>query len=289
MRDGTIYTLSEYIEKNEYEERASHSLGEKMAKATDNPRWMLIAGGIAGAAIFLVIVYLRLDAERKRFDPRLRPIQSIDAPGGPLIGGPFDLIDVNRKRVTSEDLKGKWMYIYFGFANCPDICPQEMAKMTKVTRELDKRIGPDYWQPLFISIDAARDTPEKLKEYLQDFHHRILGLTGTEGEVEQVARSYRVYFAVPDDPAMNQQDYLIDHSIIMYLMDPSGKFCDYTTKEFTWFESYNKLLKRMMDYEKKQQENGLLFNEKVTKLMSFSGTEDELSSIATAKLQKKQR
>ncbi|EAN80801.1 electon transport protein SCO1/SCO2, putative, partial [Trypanosoma cruzi] len=127
-------------------------------------------------------------------------------------------------------------------------------------QHLDKKVGRDYWQPLFISLDPRRDTPEKVREYLADFSPRILGLVGTQEEVEAAAREYRVYFAIPDEEGMSEDDYLVDHSIIMYLMDPEGRFCDYTTKEFQWFESYSKLLRRMMDYERekvrKQRERG---------------------------------
>lgn len=251
QKDSQIYTYNEYVEKHEMEERAGRTIGEAVDEMRDNPAWMLWALGFLTLGVMTVVVSIRVRREQLRFDPKLRAVKSFDSPEGPSIGGPFNLLDVRTgKRVTDEDLKGKWLYIYFGFTNCPDVCPEEMAKMVRVINHLDKKVGRDYWQPIFVSLDPRRDTPEKIREYLSDFSPRIMGLVGTQEEVEEAARQYRVYFAIPDEEAMSEDDYLVDHSIIMYLMDPTGKFCDYTTKEFQWFESYSKLLRRMMDFER---------------------------------------
>lgn len=255
-KDSTIYTMTEYMEMEEKDGRLSTSLKDKASEKLDNPFWLL--WGLLGMGIvtFSVIFSIRFRQERIRFDPSLQTVKVLDNDDGPQIGGPFTLTDVNGNTVTNEDLKGKWLYIYFGFINCPDICPEEMRKMSKMARHLDKRIGKDYWQPVFITVDPKRDTKEKLKEYLSDFYPRILGLTGTFEQTDAAARAFRVYYAIPDEPGMTDQDYLIDHSIVMYLMDPNGKFVDYTTKEFSWNESYTKLLRRMMDYERAKAASG---------------------------------
>lgn len=253
-RDGQIYTMQQYIELEEA--RAKKGVKDQLIDSMDHPGWNLMALVFIAAGVGIIIVGMRLRRERFNFDPKMRQVKAIDIEGGVSIGGPWSLVDTDGKRWTNEDFKGKWLWIYFGFTNCPDVCPQEMAKMTRCITQMDKRVGADYWQPLFISIDAKRDTPHVLKEYLKGFHPRILGLTGTAEEVEKAAREFRVYFAVPDEYEEGSPDYLIDHSIIMYLMDPEGKFCDYTTKEFTWFESHAKLMRRMADYEKKKAEKG---------------------------------
>lgn len=251
QRDSQIYTYNEYVEKHELEERAGRTMSEAVDEMRDNPVWMLWALGFLTLGVVTVVISIRIRREQMRFDPKLRAVKSFDSPEGPSIGGPFSLVDVKTgRRVTDVDMKGKWLYIYFGFTNCPDVCPEEMAKMARVIKHLDKKVGKDYWQPIFISLDPKRDTPAKIREYLSDFSPRIMGLVGTQAEVEAAARQYRVYFAIPDEEAMSEDDYLVDHSIIMYLIDPEGRFSDYTTKEFQWFESYSKLLRRMMDYER---------------------------------------
>lgn len=254
-RDYQLYTINEYEQKLESETFGHQKIIDDAKRVTDNPMWLMWSLAFMSFGVIYVLVCVRLRREKQRFDPKLRAIHSIDMPGGPTIGGPFELEGVDGKKWTNEDFKGKWIYIYFGFTNCPDICPQEMAKMSRLIGHMDKKVGAENWQPVFVSIDAARDTKEAVKEYLKDFHPRILGLTGTAEQVEKAAREFRVYFAVPDEFG-DSPDYLIDHSIIMYLMDPTGAFCDYTTKEFTWHESYTKLLRRMVDYEKERARGG---------------------------------
>merc|ERR1712203_462641 len=102
-------------------------------------------------------------------------------------------VDRKGKRVTDEDLKGQYLLMYFGFTFCPDICPQEMEKQTQVIELIEKAVGP-VATPVFISIDPNRDTPPVIDEYCSDFHPRIVGLTGTNEQVKQVSRAYRVYY-----------------------------------------------------------------------------------------------
>ena len=271
-RESKLYTMQQYMELEEARKR--RGAGEILVDSMEHPGWNLVALAIMSIGIVGTVVSMRLRRERFRFDPKMREVKSIDIDGGVSIGGPFSLVDADGKRWTNEDFKGKWLWIYFGFTNCPDVCPQEMAKMTRCITQVDKRVGPDYWQPLFISIDAKRDTPAAVQEYLKAFHPRIKGLTGTAAEVEAAAREFRVYFAVPDEFDETMPDYLIDHSIIMYLMDPDGKFSDYTTKEFTWYESHAKLLRRMTDYEKKRSATSADANLRVANLDSYTDDTD---------------
>ncbi|KAF9152860.1 Cu-binding protein [Linnemannia schmuckeri] len=153
--------------------------------------------------------------------------------GKPKIGGPFSLIDQNGIRTTNEDFKGRYMLIYFGFTNCPDICPEELDKMAEVldTVKADPEIG-DVITPIFITCDPQRDTVAEVNEYVKDFHKDLIGLTGTLEEIARVAKSYRVYFSKP--PKVNPgEDYLVDHSIFFYLMAPDGSFVDCYAKDHT--------------------------------------------------------
>jgi protein SCO1/2 len=135
------------------------------------------------------------------------------------VGGPFALMDQNGRTVTETDLKGKPFLVFFGFTNCPDICPTALFDMSEVLR----RLGPDAEKvnAIFISVDPARDTPEKMKDYLQSFHERISALTGSQADIDAVTKAYKAYAKrVP----LEGGDYTMDHSAIVYLMDKNGRF-----------------------------------------------------------------
>jgi protein SCO1/2 len=141
--------------------------------------------------------------------------------GGLTIGGPFTLRDGSGKAVTDQDFRGKYMLVYFGYTFCPDVCP---TTLNAVAEAMDK-LGPtaSQVQPLFITVDPKRDTPDVVKQYAAAFGPRIEGLTGTPEEIAVVAKEYRVYFAEHrTGPGPN--DYSMDHSSVLYLMSPSGGF-----------------------------------------------------------------
>jgi protein SCO1 len=140
--------------------------------------------------------------------------------GGLAIGGPFSLVGTDGNTVTDAQFRGRWMLVYFGYTFCPDVCPTELQA---VAATLDK-LGPDAKEiaPLFITIDPARDTPSVLAGYTKLFDSRLIGLTGTAAQIQDVAREYRVYYAkiVQKDSSL----YLMDHSSFVYLMGPDGRF-----------------------------------------------------------------
>ncbi|WP_373505256.1 SCO family protein [Aestuariivirga sp.] len=146
--------------------------------------------------------------------------------GTPLNGGPFSLIDQNRKRVTEKDFLGQYMLVFFGYTYCPDICPTELQVMTAAIDQM----GPagDRITPVFISIDPERDTPEVLRAYVENFGPRLVGLTGSAERIADVAKAYRVYYAKASNSG--PWDYLMDHSSIIYLMGPDGRY----VKHFTY-------------------------------------------------------
>ncbi len=140
--------------------------------------------------------------------------------GEPLIGGAFELVDQDGKPFTDKDLKGKYSLIYFGYTYCPDICPTELQTMTAALEML----GPlaEKIRPIMISVDPERDTPEVLKEYISNFHPSFIGLTGTPEQVKKAAAAYRTFYRKVAEEGGD--DYQMDHSSIVYLMDPDGKY-----------------------------------------------------------------
>lgn len=136
----------------------------------------------------------------------------------PHIGGPFHLINQDGKAVTDKDFAGKYLLIYFGFASCPAICPTELQKITNTYQSLSKD-WQDRIQPIFITIDPERDTPDILKDYVALFLPQMVGLTGTTDQIENVKKAYKVYGAkVPEGTS-----YTMDHSSFIYFMGPDTK------------------------------------------------------------------
>ena len=140
-----------------------------------------------------------------------------------LIGGPFTLTDHDGKVFTEQNLLGRYSLIFFGYTFCPDVCPTTLSDLTEALTLLGQ--DADKVRPLFVSVDPGRDTAEYIKEYVSYFHPNVLGLTGTEEQIKQAAKAYRVYYAREKGEAdADEEDYTISHSSIVYLMGPDGKF-----------------------------------------------------------------
>jgi protein SCO1 len=178
-----------------------------MMSARTNRLLLVLAAFLAGLGAILAILLMVV-----------RPEMAAMVPSA-AIGGPFRLIDQNGQAVTDRDLKGEPFLVFFGFTHCPDVCPTTLMELSEV---LDK-LGPDAArvEALFITVDPERDTPAELKDYLSSFNPRFKGLTGDPAAIAQVAKSYRVYMKkVP----LENGDYTMDHTALVYLMDKNGKF-----------------------------------------------------------------
>jgi len=152
------------------------------------------------------------------------------------IGGPFRLVDQDGKTVTDADLKGKWSLVYFGYTHCPDACPTALNDIAIALDELGSKRSAV--RPVFITVDPERDTPEVLKAYVTAFDAPILALTGTPEEVAQAAKGYRVYYAKHPEAG---GDYSMDHSSVIYVMDPEGRF----TASFTHQSAPEEIAERL--------------------------------------------
>jgi protein SCO1/2 len=142
----------------------------------------------------------------------------VSIPGSVQVGGPFTLQGADGKAVSDASFRGRWMLVYFGYTFCPDVCPTELQA---VAASLDQ-LGPLAAKvaPLFITIDPGRDTPTAIGQYTKLFDDRLIGLTGSDKQIADVARAYRVYYARAE--AKGSTDYLMDHSSFLYLMGPDG-------------------------------------------------------------------
>ena len=182
------------------------------AKPATSPRFLLIALGFAAVLVVISGVLLALALTRG-------PHGASGSLLANAIGGPFKLVDQNGQPFTDADLKGKWHLVFFGYTHCPDTCPTTLNDISLAMAKL----GPEAKSVgvVFVSVDPDRDTPTVLKSYLQSFDAPVVGLSGTPQEVAQAAKDYRVYYA--KHPRADG-GYDMDHSAVIYVMDPQGRF-----------------------------------------------------------------
>jgi cytochrome oxidase Cu insertion factor (SCO1/SenC/PrrC family) len=140
--------------------------------------------------------------------------------GKAAIGAEFTLTNQHGKRVSLSDFRDKVVLLYFGFTYCPDVCPVDLAAIAETVKSLGK--SGDQVQPLFVTLDPARDTRELLRGYVAAFHPRIVALSGSEDEIRSVATAYKVFFEKVTPPGV--KTYFIDHSAVTFLLDRNGNY-----------------------------------------------------------------
>ena len=133
----------------------------------------------------------------------------------------FALVDHTGKSVTDENYRGKWLLVFFGFTNCPDVCPTALNEIAVVMDNLGDKAA--RVQPLFITVDPERDTPERMAEYVGAFDSRITGLTGTPEQIKASTKSFKVYY-VKEVQETAPDGYTMGHTTSLYLIDPNGRF-----------------------------------------------------------------
>ena len=140
------------------------------------------------------------------------------------IGGPFSLVDHTGQPVTEKSWPGQHLLVYFGYTYCPDVCPGDLQNLSLALTTLEEQNpkAAAAIQPLFITIDPERDTVAALKDYVSLFHPRLVGLTGTPGQIEAAKQAYRVYAVKREDDGSS--DYLMDHTALIYLISPEGAY-----------------------------------------------------------------
>jgi protein SCO1 len=141
---------------------------------------------------------------------------------GAKMGGAFSLINQDGARVSDADFAGQYRLVYFGYTFCPDVCPLDVQHLMQgfTTLETQNRAVARRIQPLFISVDPKRDTPSALKQFVRAFHPRLIGLTGTEAEIDDVAKRYGIYFE--RQAPQGKGGYIVNHSTNAVLYGPKG-------------------------------------------------------------------
>ncbi len=186
-----------------------------------SPRLLVVVA--LGLVLGALLAVIALPSVRERLTGSVAPIASV---GKAQVGGPFSLIDHTGKAVSDKDFRGRFMLVYFGFTYCPDVCPTGLQVMAAALDKLGAKA--DRIAPLLVSIDPERDTPAQLADYVKAFHPRLVGLTGTPEQIADVARVYRVYFKKVKDEK-STAGYTVDHTSVIYLMDPKGEFVAHFT------------------------------------------------------------
>jgi len=197
--------------------------------------------GVLGSGL---LFYYNIEKEKKAE----RVASEVISVGKPDLGGPWSLVDQDGIPRTDASYKGSFTLVYFGFTFCPDICPSELVKVGNLMDELEKR--KRFVRPIFISVDPSRDSVGQLKHYSQDFHKDIVYLTGTKEQVSKVTRAYRVYFSKANENVNDDEDYLVDHSIVLYLVSPTGEFLDFFTQKSLVKDIVARIEKHQIAFEK---------------------------------------
>lgn len=180
--------------------------GAKGAQPASGPsvsRPLLIGVGAVFALVFGAFVYLTSG----------KPPASTE-----IIGGPFQLTAHTGQQVTEQDFLGRPFLVFFGYTHCPDICHTTLFEMSEILKSMgpDAKVGA-----LFVTVDPERDTPEALKDYLSNFDPRIIGVTGPRASIDPVLREYRIFSKRAPG---KDEDYSVDHTTVVYLMDKNGRF-----------------------------------------------------------------
>ena len=179
----------------------------------------LVVGGLLAG--WLVLWQSRIDTLRvqglKQEATESAGKSSSIPPHTDKLGGSFTLTSQGGKPVSDKDFPNQHLLVYFGYTSCPDMCPTGLQSISRALDQL-KPEEQNKVQPLFITIDPARDTPARLKEYDAAFHPKIIGLTGSADQIAAVAKAYQVYYKKGE----GDQDYEMEHSSLIYLMNPAG-------------------------------------------------------------------
>uniref|UniRef100_K7F4U5 Synthesis of cytochrome C oxidase 2 n=1 Tax=Pelodiscus sinensis TaxID=13735 RepID=K7F4U5_PELSI len=193
--------------------------GDPSGTAQVQLRTRLLITCLFGGAFLGVWLYFRREKEQQQKLQRIQELKKLS-----LGQGDFQLVDHTGQPRSKANFLGQWVLLYFGFTHCPDICPEELEKMSQGVRSREDEPGSAAAGPV-ITVDPERDDGAAVAKYVKEFHPRLLGLTGSPENVRKAGRAYRVYYSA--GPRDEDNDYIVDHTVIIYLLSPDGLFLDY--------------------------------------------------------------
>lgn len=150
------------------------------------------------------------------------PLNAQEQPQESTIGGRFMLEDHNGQIVKDDDFQGRFMMITFGYTYCPDVCPTNLINMSEALETLGDKA--DQVVPLFVTVDPARDTAKRLRDYVKNFDKRIIGLTGPQAMIDNINKRYKIVSDIHRPEGWTDGDYTVDHTASIFLMSPDGEF-----------------------------------------------------------------
>jgi len=151
----------------------------------------------------------------------------------------FNLIDANGKPTSDKDFKGSYKLVFFGFTHCPMVCPTGLTTISSVIEELQQKTKAPI-EYFFITVDPDRDTPEVLKEHLSEFNPKIIGLTGSQKQIDEAQRNFKAFSKKGEDDG--EGNYLVDHSSYIYFMGPNNEY----SAHFSYDMKVEKIVKKIM-------------------------------------------
>jgi cytochrome oxidase Cu insertion factor (SCO1/SenC/PrrC family) len=176
---------------------------------------------VAMKTLFLILaIVIGALAASYHFAPQRHASSQASAGDGPAIGGQYTLTDEDGQPTTPERFAGRYQLVFFGFTNCPDICPTTLTTISQLMQQVDAE--GEHITPVFISVDSG-DAPAAMKVYLTNFHPAIVGLTGTPEQIKQAAAAYKVYYAKVEQPE-SSLGYTMDHSAYVFFMDENNRY-----------------------------------------------------------------
>ncbi len=228
--------------------------------------------GITSA--FLVGGYLVMQMNQLRFDKKKSSTGvKVTSQGKANIGGDWQLTDTKGNQVTSQDLDGKYYLIYFGFTNCPDICPLSLHKLANAVRHVNSTPEKAYFdlKTLFVSVDPDRDSSEKIEKFLSLFDCDILGLTAEKNDspnLRDAMNKFRIYASKIEYDLDEEEEqgkeisetrkknaYTIDHTIITYLFDDENNFVDFLGANMNEYDMAQKIVNSILQNQKDKLRN----------------------------------